>query len=179
VESIARSFALGGLDVVVVCPTTVYGPGDRTLNSGTLIGRIARGGVIPVPPGGCNVVDVRDVASGVVAALRRGRSGERYVLGGWNLTFREVFRTVASVTAASPLLVPIPAAARQPAMLAARLLQLVRDNPLLAPDLIGNLFGYKHACSDKARGELGWTAARPFRRSVEDAWTFYRREGLL
>ncbi len=177
-EAAALTAARLGQDVVVVNPTTVYGPGDYSLNSGTLILSVAKSALVPVPPGGSNVVDVDDVVDGMLAAARRGRVGERYILGGANLRFAEIVDVVAQVVGRRPLRLPVPALARMPMALAAGLVQKFTGSRLLTPQIVEDLFSFKFYSSAKAASELGFTAARPFADTVARAWEFYRREGL-
>lgn len=165
--------------VVIVNPTTTYGPGDRTLNSGTLIAEIARSRLVPVPPGGGNVVDVEDVAEGIIAAGEKGVSGQRYVLGGANLTFAQMFATIAEAVGRRPRWVRLPRWSRGPLAAAAWLAGRLTGNRFLTPQVVGDLFYFKYYSSALAERELGWAARRSFRESVERAWAFYREEGLL
>jgi dihydroflavonol-4-reductase len=86
------------LDAVVVNPTTPIGSGDRKPTpTGRMIAGVARGRVRAFVAGtGLNVVDVRDVARGHVLALEHGRRGERYLLGGFDLSLRDLFARVAA-----------------------------------------------------------------------------------
>ena len=86
------------LDAVVVNPTTPIGRGDlKPTPTGRMIAGVARGRVRAFIAGtGLNVVDVRDVARGHVLALEHGRSGERYLLGGIDLSLRDLFARVAA-----------------------------------------------------------------------------------
>jgi dihydroflavonol-4-reductase len=88
------AFALGvelGIEVVAVNPSLLLGPGDRRVTSTTDVVRFLRRQIPVVPDGGINFVDVRDAAAATVAALDRGRAGERYLLGGPNWTMAEFF----------------------------------------------------------------------------------------
>jgi dihydroflavonol-4-reductase len=98
-ERIVLAAARKGLDAVVVNPTTPVGDGDRfPTPTGRMIEGIATGRYRAyLKATGVNVVDVRDVASGHLLALERGLSGERYILGGANLTLRELFGAVAEL----------------------------------------------------------------------------------
>ncbi len=98
-ERIVLAAAREGLDAVVVNPTTPVGDGDRfPTPTGRMIEGIATGRYRAyLRATGVNVVDVRDVASGHLLALERGLSGERYILGGANLTLRELFGAVAEL----------------------------------------------------------------------------------
>ena len=165
--------------VVIVNPTTAYGPGDRTLNSGTLVAQIARSRLVPVPPGGGNVVDVDDVVEGILAAGERGAAGRRYVLGGANLRFAEIFGTIAEVLGRRPRWIRLPRAMRGPMAAAAWLAGRLTGNRFLTPQIVGDLFDFKFYSSARGARELGWVAERPFRESVERACAFYRQEGLL
>jgi dihydroflavonol-4-reductase len=101
--------AAGG---VCVNPTTPVGEGDRAPTpTGAMIRGVAAGRYRAYPRIGVNVVDVRDVARGHVLALELGRPGERYLLGGVDLTMRELFSAVARLAGLPPprFSVPYPA----------------------------------------------------------------------
>jgi dihydroflavonol-4-reductase len=91
-----------GLDAVLVNPPSMYGAGDRRKGDGSLLTAVLEGRLPANPPGGLNVADVTAVVDGMLAALERGRTGERYVLGGENLTGRELLARVAAVVGATP-----------------------------------------------------------------------------
>lgn len=99
------AFSLGaelGIEVVAVNPSLLLGPGDRRLSSTGDVLRFLRGRhsilLATVPRGGINFVDARDAAVATVAALDRGRAGERYLLGGPNWTMKEFFARLSRVT---------------------------------------------------------------------------------
>jgi dihydroflavonol-4-reductase len=165
--------------VTIVAPTTVYGPGDWTLNSGVLVRQVATSRVVPLPPGGSNVVDVDDVVAGILAAGERGCNGRRYVLGGANLPFKEIVATICDVVGCRPVKVPLPRLLQGPAMLAAWAVGRLSGSRFITTQIIGDLFAFKYYSSARTEAELGWTARVPFRQSVERAWRFYRDEGLI
>jgi len=87
-----------GLAAVIVNPTTVIGPRDVHKVSSGVVVEVARHCAPPlIPPGGTNVVAIGDVAQGHVEAALKGRVGERYILGGENLTYLQLYRTIADV----------------------------------------------------------------------------------
>lgn len=105
----------GSLEALCVNPTTPIGVGD---DSPTPTGRMVRGVATgryraTLRSGGLNLVDVRDVARGHVLALERGRSGERYLLGGTNLTLAEVFALIARAAGRRAPRIRLPYAAVQ------------------------------------------------------------------
>ncbi len=86
-----------GLDAVIVNPPSMYGAGDRRKSEGSLMDALLRGRIRFAPPGGLNVADVMDVCRGCMLALELGRCGERYILGGENLTGRALFARIAGI----------------------------------------------------------------------------------
>ena len=88
----------GDIEVVIVNPSLLLGPGDERLSSTGDVLRFLSGQLSVIPPGGLNFVDVRDAASGVVAAMAKGRSGQRYLLGGHNWSFQDFFARLAEVS---------------------------------------------------------------------------------
>jgi dihydroflavonol-4-reductase len=85
-----------GLDGIIIHPGFMLGPWDWKPSSGEMILAIANGPTPLAPAGGCSAVDVRDVAEGILAAMERGRSGERYILGGENLSYLELWQKMAA-----------------------------------------------------------------------------------
>jgi dihydroflavonol-4-reductase len=148
---------------VCVNPTTPVGDGDtRPTPTGAMIRGVASGRYRAYPRIGVNLVDVRDVARGHVLALARGRPGERYLLGGVDLTLREIFTAVADLAAQPRPRAAVPYAAIR----AGAALGLVnRSEAILARTPA-------YFSSAKAERELGY---RPgpvepaLRRAVEDA----------
>ena len=94
-EQLVCQAAAEGLGAVIVNPALVIGAGDRRHGSNVLVWNILHGRVPPLVPGGLNVVDVTDVAEGHLAALERGRAGERYLLCGENRTLTDLILTTA------------------------------------------------------------------------------------
>lgn len=164
--------------VIIVNPTTAYGPGDWTLNSGTMVVKIARSAVVPVPSGGSNVVDVDDVAEGIVLAGERGQSGRRYILGGENLSFGQTFFTIAEVVGHHPVFVPLPRWMRRPMAGTAWVAGSLVGSRFLTPQIVGDMFAFKYYSNRRAEQELGWSPRYLFRDSIDRAWSFYKQEGL-
>lgn len=87
-----------GLPVVIVNPSLVLGPGDDRESSTGDVALFLQGQILAVPGGGLSFLDVRDAAAGLMSAMRKGRVGERYLLGGTNWTFRELIEKVARIS---------------------------------------------------------------------------------
>lgn len=112
-EKVAFSYAGNGMDIVIVNPSRVYGPGpENESNAVTRMLRLYEKGRWRLMPGDGNKIGnyvyVDDVVSGHILAAMKGRSGERYILGGENLTFRELFERMAIVTGHRRLMIRIP-----------------------------------------------------------------------
>lgn len=99
-----------GLNAVVVNPTFMIGPFDSGPSSGALIVSVAKGKVLGYAPGGRNYIYVKDAAVAIVNALIMGRTGEGYILGSTNLTYKEFFAIIAGEAgvAAPRILAPAP-----------------------------------------------------------------------
>lgn len=168
----------GKLPVVVVSPSLLLGPGDETLTSSRLVLRHLRREIPATPPGGINFVDVRDVAVTTVEAASKGRPGERYLLGGPNMTLGAFFQLLERVSG-----VPAPAL-RAPARLndaAAKVLGALEE--LSGEDVdeavayeMGNCFWYVD--SRKAQEELGFRH-RPAETTLKDTVASLRGRGPL
>jgi dihydroflavonol-4-reductase len=167
------------VDAVIVNPTYMFGPRDARPSSGKLILDIVKRKVPGWTPGYNNFVDVRDVARGMIAAWQRGRRGERYILGGHEHTYRDVFRTIAGVAGVKPprFRVPRPAAA---------LLGKWGDrverrggDPVVNSTQIRYAYTDKFRFkSDKASRELGYQAG-PLEPALRDAIGWFRARGML
>lgn len=96
------------LRCVIVNPSNVYGYGDAEKGSRKTQIRVAQGRFPLYPTGGINLVSVEDVCQGVIAAWERGRIGERYILGGDNITAFQLFSQYAAASGASSPWIPIP-----------------------------------------------------------------------
>jgi dihydroflavonol-4-reductase len=158
-ERLALRAARDGLDVVVVNPTTPVGPGDRRPTpTGKMVADVARGRARAHLAGGAlNVVAVQDVATGHLLAHERGKPGERYLLGGENLTIRDVFAHVAAASGRGAPRVAVPWRAAYAAALVAdaALRPLGREPSLLVLDEV-RLARLPMAFDDtKARRDLG------------------------
>ena len=90
-ESTARQFCGDKVELVMVNPALLLGPGDERIGSTREVVSFLAGDIRVVPPGGINFVDARDVAAIIPIAMEKGRPGERYLLGGHNMTFAEYF----------------------------------------------------------------------------------------
>jgi dihydroflavonol-4-reductase len=98
-EQVALEAAKAGAPVVIVNPTAPVGPGDwKPTPTGRIILDFLLGKMPAYVDTGLNVVAVEDVAAGHLLAAEKGRIGERYILGGRNMTLKEILDTLAAIT---------------------------------------------------------------------------------
>ncbi len=86
------------LPVVVVNPSLILGPGDDRNSSTRDVALFLKGRILAIPAGGLSFVDARDAAAALIAAMRAGRPGERYLVGAANWTFRELIEKLSEVS---------------------------------------------------------------------------------
>jgi dihydroflavonol-4-reductase len=101
-EKIALSFVEKGLEVVVINPGSMIGPYDFTLQFGRLFMDILNGNLPGIPAGGAPWAHVREVAKAHVTALKKGRVGEKYICGGINATYKEIFGLIGKSIGMKP-----------------------------------------------------------------------------
>lgn len=177
---LAEDFAAWGLDVRIVCPGYVMGPGDRTPTpSGQLLIALAQGKAPGYSPGGVAYVDVRDAAEGHVAAAERGQPGRRYVVSGHNIDNKALLQIVARAAGRRPLAVRLPKPVVRGVAGALERLAVARGQ---RPDLATLMleYGMRECFYDnrRARQELG-LRFRPFEDTVADSLAWFREAGML
>lgn len=146
-----------GLDAVIVNPPSMYGAGDRRKAEGSLMDALLLGRIAFAPPGGLAVADVRNVCRGCVLALDKGRTGERYVLGGENLTGRELFaRIAAAVGGRAPRRCPPRWLVRGAARALRAFERVAGSRPPLTSDVLALAPRFLWYSSAKAQRELGY-----------------------
>jgi dihydroflavonol-4-reductase len=165
-----------GLDAVIVNPTLVLGAGDIYRQSSSLVRQFANRKVGVAVTGGVNVVHVVDVAAGHVAALERGSRGERYILGGSNLSYLELCQVLARVTGVPAPTVVLPGGLLRAVRGPARLLERFVDLPVSSDVflLAGRCLYYNMT---KARSQLGLSEPLSPEQAVGDAYVWLLEKG--
>jgi dihydroflavonol-4-reductase len=177
-EAAARQFCGDKVELVMVNPSLLLGPGDDRIGSTREVVSFLAGDVRVVPPGGINFVDARDVAAIMPVAMERGRSGERYLLGGHNMTFAEYFNRIERLSKSYTARVKLPgdwpwlAARAQAAVFKA-----IGRTPPIEPKAAEMARYFWYFDGEKARRELGF-APREASASIFDTIT-YVREHLM
>jgi dihydroflavonol-4-reductase len=179
-EQVARDAARAGASVVIVNPSTPIGPGDvKPTPTGQMVLDAAAGRMPAYLDTGLNVVHVDDVAAGHLLAFHRGRDGERYILGGDDMTLREILVEIARIAGRSPPRIRLPNAAVLPLAYAAEAIaRLTGRSTRVTVEAVRMARKRMFFSSDKAVRELGyrWRART---KAFEDAVLWLREQRLL
>ncbi|MFQ5984285.1 MAG: hopanoid-associated sugar epimerase [Alphaproteobacteria bacterium] len=171
----------GGLPAVIVNPSTPVGPRDiKPTPSGRMVVEAAAGRMPAYVDTGLNLVHVDDVADGHLLAFERGGPGERYILGGQNMTLREILASIARLIGRSPPRIRLSHVVVLPAAYAAEAWVRLRGRgePLVNVDSVRMARKRMFYSADKARRELGFDP-RPAAEALCDAVDWFRRHGYL
>ncbi len=179
-ERLVVDMADRGLPVVIVNPSTPVGPRDvKPTPTGRMIVEAAAGRMPAFVDTGLNMVHVDDVAEGQLAALARGRIGERYILGGQNAALSEILATVAQEVGRRPPRLKIPRGAIYPlAYVAEAVARRSGREPFVTVDGLKMAKNRMFFTSAKAERELGYKA-RPYAEGIRDAIAWFRKAGRL
>jgi dihydroflavonol-4-reductase len=172
-------FAQQGLPVVIVNPSTPVGVGDhKPTPTGKIIVDFLNGRMFGYVDTGLNIVDVEDVATGHLLAAERGRVGERYILGGENLTLKQVLALLAEVSGRPPVRLGIPHwVAFGWSYVDVALARLIPGRtPMATPEKVRLSHRYEFFDPAKAVRELGLPHT-PAREALRKAVEWYRAHG--
>ncbi len=168
-----------GLNGVIVNPAQIMGPGDHGMYMGNVLRTVKRGYIPVVPSGGLCVVDVNAVVAGLMAAADHGQIGQRYILGGENLSYLEICTNIADVVGRRAprhivprwFLPPIARAVDAYNSVVGKADTITGEHVLLGADQL-------YYDSSKAISELGF-AILPFRDALSNAYQWYKVNGYL
>lgn len=169
-----------GLNASVVFPSDICGPGDYAYGSfSTFIAEYAKGTMKGGVAGSFNVVDVRDLAAGVVACCERGGPGEGYIMANERVAMEEMFGLLSARTGAPEITTMVPPlVAYTVAAVAGFIGKLTVAHPRLTTFAVYNLVRNNNFSSAKARRELGFST-RPFAETLTDTVAWLKEEGKI
>jgi dihydroflavonol-4-reductase len=177
-ESVRKLIADHRAPVVIVNPSTPVGPRDiRPTPTGRMIVDMMRGKLPAFVDTGLNIVHVDDVAEGQLLAFERGGVGQRYVLGGEDMTLRAILGIIAEQAGVPAPKLRLPHALVLPvAWMSERVAALTGREPLATVDGVRMARKFMWFSSAKAKRELGY-APRPAREGLADAVAWFRANG--
>lgn len=177
-KEIQRGVSLG-LNAVMVNPSVVIGERDIHFHGGQLIRDIRQKKIFYYIAGGMNMVYVGDVVRGHILAAERGRTGERYILSGTNLSHKEIISTIADVVGGIKPLFRMPSAfVKLTAGVTEGIADVLRRRPWVTRELLAGAHLYYYFSCRKAETELGYTRT-PFREAVEKTFAWYYQNKML
>jgi dihydroflavonol-4-reductase len=179
-ERAALEAAAAGAPVVIVNPAAPVGPRDvKPTPTGQIVLDAALGRTPAYVDTGLNVVHVDDVAAGHVLAFHHGRIGERYILGGENLSLRDILVEITRLCGRSPPRLKLPHAAVLPiAYVAEGIARLTGRPTRVTVESVRMARKRMYFSSDKAVSELGYRF-RPASLAFADALEWFGTEGYL
>lgn len=179
-ERAVMDLAARGLPVIVVNPSTPVGPRDvKPTPTGRMIRDAAAGRMPAYVDTGLNIVHVDDVAAGHLLAFDRGRIGERYVLGGDNMTLRQILAAIAAMVGRKPPRLRLPHGVVLPVAYGMELwARLTGGTPRASVDEVRMSRMPMFFSSAKAERELGYRA-RPAEAAFTDAIAWFKANGML
>ncbi len=167
-----------GLDAVIVNPSYVLGAGDVYRQSSSLIVRVAQGRQPVLTEGGLNFVHLDDVVAGHLAALERGRTGERYILGGENLSIPKIVEKIAAVAGVSAPRVMLPPGLLRRLAIPLGWLEGFLDLPVPA-QYFRQAGDYYYYDIRKAKDELGLLPPLPVDAAIRAAYEWFVNVGAI
>lgn len=177
---VEKMVAEQGLPAVIVNPSTPIGPRDiRPTPTGRIIVEAATGRMPAFVDTGLNLVHVEDVALGHFLALDKGRAGESYVLGGSDVSLKEMLAAIAKLTGRHAPRVRLPRLPLFPLAYGAEAVaRITGKEPFITADALRMAKYRMFFSSAKAVSELGYHA-RPYREGLADALAWFRQAGYL
>jgi dihydroflavonol-4-reductase len=175
VRNLAQTRAL---PVVIVNPSTPIGPRDiKPTPTGRIIVESALGKIPAYVETGLNVVHVDDVAEGHILALERGKIGERYILGGDDMSLAAILRHIDNKVGRKKRLIKLPRRPLFPIAVAAEVIaQFTGKEPMITVDALKMARYLMWFSSAKAERELGYQH-RPGTQALDDALAWFQSQG--
>lgn len=179
-ERLVEAMVAEGLPAVIVNPSTPIGPRDvKPTPTGRIVVEAANGKMPAFVESGLNLVHVDDVAEGHLRAMKLGRIGERYVLGGQDVTLRAMLAEIARIMGRKPPTISIPRGLLFPMAYANEALaRLTGGDPFLTVDSLKMAAHNMYYASAKAETELGYRA-RAYPEALADAIAWFRAAGKI
>ena len=178
-EQLVADAVKNGLDCVIVNPAFVFGAGDLNFNAGRIIKDVYNRRLPFYPLGGICVVDVEIVADTIMTAMEKGKTGERYIIGGENVSYKELADTISRITGAPKILLPLPF---WMAKLLKSALDLKKNKNQISKLFNMSMFRvaseFLYYDSTKASRELNMRH-EPHEQSIRSAYEWYKARNML
>jgi dihydroflavonol-4-reductase len=179
-ERLVEQMIADGLPAVIVSPSTPIGPRDiKPTPTGRIIVEAASGRMPAFVDTGLNLVHVDDVAAGHLLAFEKGKIGESYILGGENVSLKEMLHVIAGLAGRTPPRVKLPQAPLYPLAYAAEAIaRWTGKEPFLTVDALKMSTHHMFFSSTKAQTDLGFRA-RPYTQALADALDWFLEADMV
>ena len=180
-EQLVIETARAGQDVVMVNPTTPIGERDiKPTPTGRIVVDFLKRKFPAYVDTGLNLLDVHDCAEGHLAAMEKAKPGERYILGGENLTLKQILDKLAAITGLPSPKIELPYAVAYATGVVDTLVtgKLRKREPRVTLDAVRMGRKKMFVSSAKAERELGWTAG-PVDDALRRAVDWFRANGYV
>ena len=180
-ETLVFKYQSEKLDVIVLNPTSIIGPADHTPSlMGNFICMLYKGNLPGVVPGGYDWVDVRDIVDASIAAIEKGKGGNRYILSGkWQSVkhFSDLFISISDKTSSIIVLPFWLARIGIPFMHI--FAWLTNTKPIYTKDSLDILqSGNRQISSNKAKADLGFNP-RPLKNTLRDTYLWFKENKYI
>lgn len=152
----------GSIELVIVNPTFMMGSYGSAKGSNRILSMVLKSPVLTAPPGGKNVLDVREAARGIILAMEGGTPGEKYLICGENYSYTRLFRTIAAHYGLRRFIIPVPGFLLSAAGLLGDFLIKCGLHVEFSSVNMRMLRVKNHYNTDKARRDFGFKAGRLF-----------------
>lgn len=178
-EEKTLEYAKKGLDVSIVLPAYVLGPGIIDKRQVNLFRSISSGRIKFTFPGGGGTVAVEDLVDGLVLVMEKGKSGEKYLLSNEYVCLFDFYNLIARIMKKPGIRLKIPRISYYPMYILGFVLGRIMKNPPLTEESVRWHFNYRVYDSTKAKKELGWTPKVSLAESIKRSIDYYKSIGAL
>lgn len=178
-EDEVQNFIKRGLNATIVIPAYVVGAGEINPSRLGVFKSIAKNRIRFTYPGGTGTVAVEDMVDGMLLAMEKGKTGERYIFCSDNIRLFDLYNLIAKLLKKQKIRIRLPSVTYYPLYFAGAVLQRISRKPIIATEIVRWSCNFRYYDSTKARKELGWKPKIPLEESLIRAIKYYRTIGAL
>ncbi len=168
----------GELDAVILNPSNVYGRGDAKKGSRSVQLKVARGKFPFYTSGGVSITYIDDVIDAILVAWKSGKTGERYILSGENVTIKQLFHLIAAEVGIEPPKLYLPNAIVHTIGAVGEVMERFGKKPPLNSETAWTTTLFHWYDSSKAQRELG-LKVKPAKHAIHESLAWIKEHGLL